>query len=102
MGRFKNGLFFGSLFGASLMWMSVTKEGKKTRQQLLNQAAEIYKDVKKTVLASPEWRKLSKEKYVRVVRAAVERYGKEFELSADAKKMLVKIVTGQWSRLGKE
>ena len=29
MGKFKKGVFFGSLLGASMMWMSTTKKGKE-------------------------------------------------------------------------
>lgn len=102
MGKFKKGLFLGSLLGAGLTWLSVTKKGKEVREKLLDQSAEVYGMVKEKVTDSEVWEKMTKQKYVAMVSDIVEKYGLKNGLGRDIQKMIKKVVSAQWVVVKKE
>lgn len=99
MGRLKNGLLVGSLLGAGLVWLNTTKKGRELRSQITQQAADIYGDVKEKAMASETWSKLSKANYVEMVKEAVDDYTKRHPVAEQAKIIITKILTAQWSNL---
>ena len=102
MGKFKKGLVLGGLLGAGLTWMSTTKKGRETREKMLDQAADVYGDVKKKVLVSPQWDKMTKNEYVRMVQDCVDKYCVQNKAAQKAKSMIVKVVSAQWGNVKKE
>lgn len=102
MGKFKKGLFFGGLLGAGLMWMGTTKKGREMRDSLLDQAADVYEEVKTKVMKSDGWDKMTKQKYVAMVRDVVDTYAVQNGLAKEVKEMVVKVVGSQWKRLQAE
>jgi len=102
MGKFKKGLMLGGLLGAGFMWLNTTKKGREVRENMLDQAAVVYADVKKKVLASKNWNKLTKQKYVKIVRETIETYAKNKNWSANTKKMVMKLVENQWKNIKSE
>jgi hypothetical protein len=101
MGKFKKGLFFGSLLGAGLTWLNVTKKGRQTRSQLLDQAADVYGQVRKKLEASGAMDKVTKNKYVSTVKEVVDKYAIENGMADKVKKMVVKLVSSQYSNVKK-
>lgn len=99
MGRFKKGLVLGGLLGAGLMWLNSTKKGKETRDRVLDAAADVYAQVKKEVLASGQWQKITESKYAALVEKAVEKYAKQNKLAAYLKDMITEMVKAQWKGL---
>lgn len=95
----KNGLLLGGLLGAGLVWLNTTKKGRELRSQITEQAAEIYGGVKQKVMASETWTKLSKANYVEMVKEAVDDYTKRHPVAEQAKTIITKILTAQWSNL---
>ena len=102
MGKFNKGLLFGGVLGAGLMWLTVTKKGRKTREQLFDHAAMVYSQVKDQILASDAWKKMNKNEYVAMVKEAVDKYAIKSGLAPGLKNFLVKIVATQWSNLRRE
>ena len=102
MGKFKKGLVIGGLLGAGLTWLNVTKQGKEARDKMLDYAANVYADVKEKVMASPQWDKMTKQKYVAMVREAVEKYAVNNPVAWKAKNLMVKVIAAQWKRLRAE
>lgn len=102
MGKFKKGFFLGGLLGAGLAWMALTPQGRKLRDQLLDEAAALYEDVKKKVLSSQAWKDLNEQKYVALVREAVDKYVAKNPTARKAKDLLVKVLSAQWRRLEAE
>ncbi len=102
MGRLKNGLLVGGLLGAGLMWLSTTKKGRALRKDVTSQAADIYGELKEKVMASDAWSKMSKTNYVEMVTEAVDGYTKRHPVAEEAKIMLTKILSAQWSNLQKQ
>ncbi|OIO18495.1 MAG: hypothetical protein COY69_00085 [Candidatus Magasanikbacteria bacterium CG_4_10_14_0_8_um_filter_32_14] len=96
MGKFKNGLFFGGLLGAGLVWLNATKKGKEVRDELLNNAASVYTDVKEKILASEGWDKMTKTKYYKFVEQTVNKYAVENDLLDSMRDMIEKVVKAQW------
>ncbi len=101
MGRFNKGLFFGSLFGAGLTWLAVTKKGKEVRGQLLDHMAVVYVEVKEKILSQEEWQKISQTEFVKRVEEIVARYGGAKKISRDVQRMIVKVVGSQYKTLKK-
>lgn len=101
MGRFNKGLFFGSLLGVGLMWLSVTKKGKETRAQLLEHAGNVYEEVKEKVVAQADWQKITQSEFVKKVEEIVSSYGGTKKISADVQKMITKVVSSQYKKLKK-
>jgi hypothetical protein len=102
MGRFKKGLCLGALLGAGLTWMSTTKKGRETREQMLNASADIYEELKEKVIVSGALDKMTKTKYYALVDAAVEKYAKKNKLTGNIASMAKKVVETQWITLQKE
>ncbi len=102
MGKFKKGFVLGGLLGAGMAWMSLTPKGKEVKEKLLDQSAEVYEEVKKTVMASDEWKKMNKQKYVAMVREVVNKYAVENGLAEKTRDMIVKLVSSQWKNIQKE
>lgn len=102
MGKFKKGMFLGGLLGAGLMWLSVTKKGKEVREQILDQAAEVYAKVKVQVLASAQYKNLTQSKFVQLVQEYVDKYAIQTGMAANVKNMVVKIVSSQWKNIQEE
>lgn len=101
MGRFNKGLLFGSLFGAGLMWMSVTKKGKEFRGQIFDHASVVYDQVKEKVVANENWQRMTKTQFVQSLEEVVAEYGGAHKLSKDLQKMIVKVVGSQYQALKK-
>jgi gas vesicle protein len=99
MGKFKAGLFFGGLLGAGLMWLNVTESGRKTRDELLDHAAKIYADLKEKIQSSPQYKDLTKNQYVQMVKEYVDKYAIENGLAEKIKNIIVKVVSSQYKNL---
>lgn len=102
MGKFNKGLIFGGLLGAGLVWMSTTKKGRELRDKLMDQAADVYADVKRKVFESDAWKTITKQKYITMVTEFVDTYAKNKGLSEDLKETVKKIVVNQWKHLQQE
>lgn len=102
MGKFKKGLFLGSLLGASMVWMGTTKKGKEVKEKLMDQAAEVYLDLKDKVMASDTYNKMTKSDFVEMARETVDKYAVQNGLADKTKKMMTKLVSTQWNNLQKE
>lgn len=102
MGKFKKGLFFGGLLGAGAMWLSVTKEGKKMRDEMLDHAAVVYAELKEKILSSSTWQELKQQDFVAMVREMVERYASKNGLAEETKQFIEKVVGTQWKDIQKE
>ena len=99
MGKFKKGLFFGGLLGAGMVWLNTTKKGRELRESMLDHAAEVYVGLKKEVLTSDQYKNLTKNKYVKLVQKYVDKYALENNLADSMKKMVIKVVVAQWTKL---
>lgn len=99
MGRFKKGLFLGGLLGAALMWLNATPKGKEMRAKLLDQANDLYGQLKESIkqLEGP-----TKEMYDALVERAVEEYAAKKEMAIDMKNQLVRELKKRWERLERE
>jgi gas vesicle protein len=102
MGKFNKGLFLGGILGAGLMWLNVTKKGKKLRDELLDHAAVIYEEVKEKAMSSEMWKEMNKNKYVELVKETVNKYAVKNALSENFKNMIEKVVCSQWCNLEKK
>lgn len=96
MGRFKKGAVLGGLLGAGLMWMFTTKKGRQVRGQMLDTTAKLYPEVKKMVVASGGWKKISKSKYTEIVKEVVNKYAVSNGLAVAAKSMIIKLLHQQF------
>ncbi len=101
MGRFKKGVFLGGIFGAAMVWLNTSTKGKKYRNQLLDQAADVYRDVEDRVRKSGALDKMTRNKYVSIVKEAVDKYAVDNGMAESAKNMIVKLVGGQWANVKK-
>ena len=99
MGKFNKGLLFGGVLGAGFMWLTVTKKGRETREQLFDHAAMVYSQVKDQLLASDAWKKMNKNEYVAMVKEAVDKYAIHSGLAPGLKDFLVKIISTQWENI---
>jgi len=88
--------------GASMMWMSTTKKGKEIKEKLLDQAAEVYLDLKDKVVSSDAYDKMTKNEFVVMAQQAVDKYAVRNGLADKTKKMMTKLVSTQWANLQKE
>ncbi len=102
MGRFKKGLFLGSLLGAGVVWLNTTKKGRETKDKILDHAAVVYSKALQQARDSGALDKLTKQKYVKIVREIVDKYAIQNDLAANVKSMVVKVVGSQWSNVQKE
>lgn len=99
---FKKGLFLGGILGAGLMWLNTTAKGKEWREKILDTSADVYVKFKNEVLSSPQYKKLKKNEYVKLVQDYVNKYAIENGLAENVKKIVVKIVSSQWKNLQKD
>ena len=102
MGRFKKGMFLGGLLGAGFSLMMTTKKGRELRDQILDHAADLYTKLKEDLITSGQLEKITKQKYVTKVTKVVNSFVKEKGLPDNTKKMLVKLISAQWSNLKKK
>lgn len=99
MGKFKKGMVLGGLVGAGLAWMALTPQGRKLRDQLLDESVDLYEQMKKKALASSAWKDLNEQKYVALVRETVDKYVTKNPVARKAKNLLIKVLSAQWRRL---
>ena len=99
MSRFKKGLFLGGLLGAAMMWLNATPKGRKMRDELLDHAALIYADITEKIRSSDAWRDMNKNKYIALVRDAVEMYAAKHGLTPEMKDKIVKLIVSQWKQV---
>ena len=99
MGMFKKGLFLGGLLGAALMWLNATPKGKEMRAKLLDQANDLYGQLKESIkqLEGP-----TREMYDALVERAVEEYAAKKEMAIDMKNQLIRELKKRWKDLEKE
>jgi gas vesicle protein len=102
MGKFKKGVFFGGVLGAALVWLNTSTKGKKYRDVLLDQAADVYRDVQERIEESGAMEKITKNKYLSIVREAVDKYAIKNGMAESAKNMIVKLVSSQWNNVKKQ
>ncbi len=102
MGKFKKGAFLGSVVGAGIMWMFTTKKGRMVREKMLDHAGVVYDDVKSKVLASEQWKTFTKQKYLKTVEKAVDKYIAKYPAAKKAKKMMIKVIAAQWKNVQAE
>ena len=101
MGKFKKGFCFGSLLGAGLVWLNVTKKGKQTRDQLLDHATVVYDQVQEKLKQSGALDKMNKNKYVKIVKEVVDKYATENGMADRVKNLVVKLVGAQYKNVKK-
>ena len=84
-----------------MVWLNTSTKGKKYRDQLLDQAADVYRDVEDRVRESGALDKMTKNKYVGIVKEVVDKYAVDNEMAQSAKNIVVKLVGNQWSSVKK-
>jgi len=99
MGKFKAGMFLGGLLGAGLMWLNLTPKGRETRDQMLDHSAKIYSELKEKVLVSEQYKNLSKNEYVKLVKEYVDKYAIENGLAEKVKNIVIKVVSSQYKNI---
>jgi len=99
MGKFKKGLFFGSLMGAGMMWLNATPKGKEMRSKLLEHSKPLYDELRDSLkqLEGP-----TKEMYEALVERAVAEYGDRKDMADEMKMMLIRDLKKKWKKLEKE
>jgi len=98
MGKFKKGIFFGSLVGAGLTWLFTTKEGREMRGKIETWAHEVFDELKGKI---GETEIADQAKYNTKVQKVLEEYGKRKKVPAEAMKKLEQILKAQWKKLKK-
>ena len=81
------------------MWLNATPNGKEMRAKLLDQANDLYGQLKESIkkLEGP-----TKEMYDALVERAVEEYAAKKEMAMDMKNQLVRKLKKRWKDLEKE
>lgn len=81
------------------MWLNATPKGKEMRAKLLDQANDLYGQLKESIkkLEGP-----TKEMYDALVERAVEEYAAKKEMAMDMKNQLVRKLKKRWKDLEKE
>jgi len=102
MGKFKKGLCLGGLLGAGLVWLNTTKKGKELREVMLDKAADVYTDLKEKILSSDQYKKMTKNQYIKMVKKYIDKYAIDNGLAENIKNMVTKVVIAQWNNLKKE
>lgn len=102
MGAFKKGIFLGGLFGAGLMWLSVTKEGRALRDQGIEHAARVVEQIKKELPKTAAWKKMKKSQFVKIVEKTTEKYAAELGLTRSAATLIIALVSKQWEKIKKD
>ena len=99
MGKFKAGIFLGGLLGAGLMWFNLTPKGRETRDQMLDHSAKIYSIIKENVQTSEQYKNLSKNAYLTLVKEYVDKYAIENGLAEKVKNIIIKVVSSQYKNI---
>jgi gas vesicle protein len=99
MGKFKKGVFLGGLLGAGMTWLNTTKKGKEVREDLINQSAFIYEDLKKKVKASKAYDDLTKKDYMVMVRGAVDKYAVKNDAVKKARGAIVSLLASNYDQM---
>lgn len=102
MGKFKKGLFLGAVLGAGAALMNTTKKGKEVRDKMLDNAAEVYVDLKDKISKSKTWKDMKKKDFVVLVEEMVDKYAVKNGMADKTKKAVVKLVSTQWKNLQEE
>ena len=102
MGKFKKGMMIGSILGAAMVWLNISTKGKKYRDQLLDQASDVYTRVLERIAQSGTFTQMTKSKYVTIVKEVVHKYAIDNGLAENTKNMIVKIVANQWNAAKKQ
>lgn len=102
MGALKKSLFLGSVMGAGLIWLTSTKKGKEVRDQLLDQSAEIYLDLKKKIQKIDKQYNISKSAYIKMAKDTVNEYFNSHPFPGAIKDIVLKVVLSQWENLKEE
>ncbi len=92
----------GGLLGAAIMWLFTTTKGRAAKEKMEGEAATLFLDMKKTVLASPTWKQFTRHQYVRLVKQMVKEYTKKHHLAKNVEKFLTSLLTRQWEVLKEE
>jgi hypothetical protein len=98
MGRFKKGLFFGSILGGLAAWFSFSPQAKEMRAKLA-----LHVDYLSTEISS-SFKKLegpTKEMYDALVDRVVEEYAAKKDLALELKIALLKELKERWNELQK-
>lgn len=101
MGKFSKGLFFGSIIGAGMIWLSTTKKGRETKAQALIHSEKLYEIAKEKALASESWDKLSKTKFAALVQTAAAEYSAKAGLAGNILKISERLAKAKWGELKK-
>jgi len=89
----------GGILGASLAWLNLTQKGRETRDQMLDHAAKIYSILKDKVKSSAQYKDLSKNEYVKLVKEFVDKYAIENGLAEKVKSIIIKVVSSQYKNI---
>jgi len=84
---------------AGLVWLTSTKKGKEVRDQILDQSAEIYLDVKKKLEKMDKKYQMSKSMFTKLAKEAVDSYFEKNPLAGTVKDLVLKTVIAQWDHL---
>ena len=82
--------------------MNTTKKVKAMRGQLIDHAATVYEEVKEKAVQSKQFQKMSKNEFVAMVTGAVDKYAVKNGMADNIKRMVIKIVSSQYSNLKAE
>lgn len=85
--------------GAGLAWLNLTQKGRETRDQILDHAAKIYSALKEKVQTSEEYKDLTKNQYVKLVKEYVDKYAIENGLAEKVKNVIIKVVSAQYNSI---
>lgn len=96
MGKFKRGLFFGSLLGAGIVWLNTTVKGKQIREKILTHVDLLYGELKESIkqLDGP-----TQEMYDALVERAAAEYADKKQMAGEYKNMLIKELKKKWDDL---
>lgn len=98
----KKGFIFGSLLGAGLMWLSVTKKGRELRGQIMESSEIIFEEIKKKAVESGGLEKITKNKYVEMVGEKIDDYAAKNKWADGLKKMVEKVLLAEWGKINKK
>ena len=69
---------------------------------MLDYAAEVYTQVREKIVSSDAYENMTKNQYVAYVKEVVDRYAVQNKLAENVKKMVIRLVSGQWDLIEKE
>lgn len=102
MGAIKKTLVMGGLMGAGLIWLTSTKKGKEVRDQLLDQSAEIYMNLKKKAQKLDKKYNITKNQYMKIAKESMDEYFSKHPIPAALKGIIQKVVLSQWETFKEE